>query len=127
MDPRASIKKTDLLLIVGILLLALILSGFFLLKQGPDVGVAALSIDGKIVGTYDLRSAENGFIDLREEYDVPVILEIKDQAIRFYESICPDHLCENYGFISRETETAVCLPNRTVLTIHSQRDNISTE
>ncbi len=122
---RSAIKKSDLFLIGAILLIALIVGAFFLLQRGNNVGVAALSIDGDIVELYDLETEENGFIDLRESYGVPVILEIKNKSIRFYESICPDHICENYGFISRETETAVCLPNRTVLTVYSHQDNIS--
>ncbi len=124
---RSTMKKSDFILIVGILLIALLVGGFFLLQKGDHAGVASLSIDGNIVALYDLSQTENGFIDLREEYGTPVILEVKDQAIRFYESVCPDHICENYGFISRETETAVCLPNRTVLTIHSPNDEIPLE
>ncbi len=122
---RSAIKKSDLLLICVILLVALLTGAFFFIQKGNDVGIAALSIDGKTVELYNLETAENGLIDLRETYGVPVILELKDKSIRFYESVCPDHICENYGFISRETETAVCLPNRTVLTVYSQQDNIS--
>lgn len=122
---RAVMSKKDLLLIGGILLLAVLLGGFFLLKQDSGYGVAALSIDGKIVELYDLGKEENRRIDLSETYGVPVTLEIKDKAICFYESLCPDHICENYGYISREGETAVCMPNRTVLTIYAQSDNIS--
>lgn len=122
---RAVISKKDLLLIGGILLIALVLGVFFLLKQGSDACVAALSIDGTIVETYDLKKEENRLIDLRKSYGVPVVLEIKDGAICFHESVCPDHICENYGFISREGETAVCMPNRTVLTIYAASDIIT--
>ncbi len=121
---RAVMSKKDLLLIVGILLIACLISGFFLLGQEKESGVAALSVDGRIVALYDLRKEENRLIDLRETYGVPVTLEIKDSSICFYESQCPDHICENYGYISREGETAVCMPNRTVLTIYAHSDNI---
>lgn len=123
---RSVMSKKDLLLIGGILLISLLLGGFFLLKQGSGSCVAALSIDGTIVDTYDLNREENQLIDLQESYGVPVVLEIRDGAICFYESVCPDHICENYGFISREGETAVCMPNRTVLTIYAASDNIIT-
>ena len=122
---RAVMSKKDLLLIGGILIIALLLGGFFLLQQGENSGVAALSVDGSVVALYDLEKESDRFIDLQEFCGVPVTLEIQDGAIRFYESLCPDHICENYGFISREGETAVCMPNRTVLTIHSHSDRLS--
>ena len=121
---RAVMSKKDLLLIIILLLIAALMGSFFLLKQDTDSGVAALSIDGSIVALYDLSKEENRFIALSDSYGVPVTLEIKDGSICFYESQCPDHICENYGYISREGETAVCMPNRTVLTIYAQSDNI---
>ena len=122
---RQTTNEKDFLLIAVILLIAAVTGGFFLLKQNSDSAIAALSIDGQMVELYDLNKEEDQLIDLREKYDVPVILEIKDGSIRFRESVCPDHLCENYGYISRVTETAVCMPNRTVLTIYSTQDNIT--
>ena len=121
---RKTAGKKDLLLIFVLLLLSAVMGGFFLL-QDSDHNIAALSIDGRYVELFDLKKEENQLIDLREKYDVPVILEIRDGAICFRESVCPDHLCENYGYISRVTETAVCMPNRTVLTIHSAKDTIA--
>ncbi len=120
---RPTSNKKDLILILALLLIAAIMGGFFLLMS-DDHPVAGLSIEGKLVELYDLSEEKDRLIDLREEYNIPVILEIKDGAIRFRESICPDHLCENYGYISKVTETAVCMPNRTVLTIYSASDNI---
>ena len=36
---------------------------------------------------------------------------------RFIESPCPDHICEGFGWLSAEDQTATCLPARAVLTI----------
>ena len=38
-------------------------------------------------------------------------------AARFIDSPCPDHICESFGWISQEDQTATCLPARAVLTI----------
>lgn len=122
---RTVMSKKDLRLIAGILLFALLIGGFLLLRQSETKGVAALSVDGTIVALYDLEKEPNQLIDLQENYGVPVTLEIREGSISFRESVCPDHICENYGFISREGETAVCMPNQTVLTIHSHSDQIS--
>ena len=40
----------------------------------------------------------------------PIFLEVKDGAIRFYDSQCPDHLCEDFGYISQINNYAVCMP-----------------
>ena len=122
---RAVMSKKDLLLIVGILIIALLFGGFLFLQQDETNGVAALSVNGTIVALYDLEKEPDQLINLQESYGVPVTLEIQDGAIRFLESQCPDHICENYGYISREGETAVCMPNRTVLTVHSHSDRIN--
>ena len=44
-------------------------------------------------------------------------IEVKDGAARFIDSPCPDHICESFGWISQEDQTATCLPARAVLTI----------
>ena len=41
---------------------------------------------------------------------LPVTLEVKDGAIRFINSVCPDHICEGFGFISIVDENATCMP-----------------
>lgn len=122
---RAVMSKNDLLLIVSILIIALLFGGFLFLQQDETNGVAALSVNGTIVALYDLEKEPDQLINLQESYGVPVTLEIQSGAIRFLESQCPDHICENYGYISREGETAVCMPNRTVLTVHSHSDRIN--
>ena len=44
-------------------------------------------------------------------------IQIKDGAARFVDSPCPDHICEGFGWLSNEDQTATCLPARAVLTI----------
>lgn len=124
---RKTASKKDIWLIGGILLMAAALSLLFLLGQKGGGTQAVLSIDGKNVAVYELAAMEDQLIDLNELYGVPVLLEIKDHAICFKESQCPDHICEDYGYISRETESAVCMPNRTVLSIYSVQDRIQIE
>ena len=46
-----------------------------------------------------------------------VHIEVKDGAARFVDSPCPDHICEGYGWLTLEDQTATCLPARAVLTI----------
>lgn len=44
--------------------------------------------------------------------------EVKEGAIRFVDVDCPDHICEDEGFVSLEGQTAVCMPNRVALSIY---------
>ena len=43
-----------------------------------------------------------------------VHIEVKDGAARFVDSPCPDHICEGYGWLSAEDQSATCLPARAV-------------
>ena len=36
---------------------------------------------------------------------------------RFVDAPCPDHICDHYGWLREEDQTATCLPARAVLTI----------
>lgn len=61
-------------------------------------------------------------LDKDASYDVDtgyytVHIEVKDGRARFVDSPCPDHICESFGWLSAEDQTATCLPARAVLTI----------
>lgn len=45
------------------------------------------------------------------------IIEIDGKRMRFIQSKCSDHTCERTGWVERVGETAVCLPNRTLIKI----------
>ena len=70
----------------------------------------------------DNNTTMNLPLDMDETYDVDtgyytVHIQIKDGAARFVDSPCPDHICEGFGWLSNEDQTATCLPARAVLTI----------
>ena len=50
-----------------------------------------------------------------------VTLEVKDGRIRFIDSKCPDHLCEGFGFIQHEDESAICMPAGVAVLITDER------
>ena len=65
-----------------------------------------------------VRSAHSSGSKLRAELIyLTVHIEVKDGAARFVDSPCPDHICESFGWLSNEDQTATCLPARAVLTI----------
>ena len=60
--------------------------------------------------------AKNGIYDVDTGY-YTVHIEVQDGAARFVDSPCPDHICEHFGWLREENQTATCLPARAVLTI----------
>ena len=70
----------------------------------------------------DANTVQKFSLDKDATYDVDtgyytVHIEVKDGAARFVDSPCPDHICEGYGWLSAEDQSATCLPARAVLTI----------
>ena len=83
---------------------------------GADYVFADLTDSGNSLSTMNLP------LDVDDTYDVDtgyytVHIQIKDGAARFVDSPCPDHICEGFGWLSNEDQTATCLPARAVLTI----------
>ena len=99
------IKKRDLIVLVALLLLA---GGLALFYATRSAGVkATVTVEGGKTRQIDLSQDEIYQID---DAALPVTLEVKDGAIRFINSQCPDHLCEGFGFICNEGEYAICMP-----------------
>ena len=70
----------------------------------------------------DANTVQRISLDKDAVYDIDtgyltVHIEVKDGAARFIDSPCPDHICESFGWISQEDQTATCLPARAVLTV----------
>ena len=42
--------------------------------------------------------------------DYIVHLQVKDGAIAFLDSQCPDHVCEQFGWLSEQDAWAACVP-----------------
>lgn len=102
-------KKLDInkILIGGLLVISLALLGFrHLTAEKGDCAMVA--IDGSTV-TYEI-DLDTDFVHTINEGKFVVTLEVKDGAIRFINSQCPDHLCEGFGFIKDEDDMAVCMP-----------------
>ena len=109
--------KKNLIFTAAVLLAAAALGCYYLVRQAdrPDK-VAHL-----VYGTLERAQTDS---DLREDADYSfqsngyeIHLQVRDGAIAFVDSPCPDHVCEGYGWLTLEDQTATCLPARAVLTI----------
>lgn len=109
------IKKNDIILIGGILLisLAVILIINFTKTEGSNLIV---TIDGEKYDTFELNKdtifTVNG---LNGEWNT---FEIKDGNVNMLDASCPDKLCvKDFKDIHYNHESIVCLPNKVVLEI----------
>ncbi|RPF43150.1 hypothetical protein EDD70_2110 [Hydrogenoanaerobacterium saccharovorans] len=116
-EKKLKFKKNDFILLGVLLVAALAVAAFYFIGSNNDHPIAVISVDGKNIMKVDLAKAEDKTFSLDKKSGLPVSFEIRDHKIRFVDVNCPDHVCENVGFISRSGESAVCLPNKTALVI----------
>ena len=109
--------KKNLIFTAAVLLAAAALGGYYLVRQAnrPDK-VAHL-----VYGTLERAQTD---IDLREDADYSfqsngyeIHLQVRDGAIAFVDSPCPDHVCEDFGWLSRPGQWACCVPAGVFVTI----------
>ena len=90
---------------------------FFLRSSRP--GSAKLEAEltyGDANTVLPISLAKDAVYDVDTGY-LTVHIQVQDGAARFMDSPCPDHICENYGWLREEDQSATCLPARAVLTI----------
>ncbi len=85
-------------------------------NRDPKAQLAAQLIYGSENTVLDISLDKDAVYDVDTGY-LTVHIEVADGAARFVDSPCPDHICENYGWLSVEDQSATCLPARAVLTI----------
>ncbi len=108
-DGGFRLKKTDLLLLAGLLLLSAVC--FFAYRfLAADAGTAVvIAVDGVAVGEYSLY--ENRIITI-EGTNGTDVLEIKDGYASMLSAECPDGICVKHSPVNRSGESIICLPNR---------------
>ena len=106
--------KNDILLIAVLLLAALLAWGILRLTRRQG-GEAVVTVGGETVAVLPLsRDTE---ITVGEAQGFRNVIEIRDGKVRVREADCPDRLCVRQGWISREGESAVCLPHKLVVAV----------
>lgn len=117
MADRRFVKKTDVLIIISAL--ALGAAAYMLANSGAKSSRAEVLHNNTVIKVIDLDHdgtyAANGFEN--------VTFEVKNGAVRFSHSDCPDKICVKTGFIKNKGQSAVCLPNRLTLRITGDSDN----
>ncbi|MBR5065912.1 MAG: NusG domain II-containing protein [Oscillospiraceae bacterium] len=109
---RSVFRKKDIVIIAALLFTAL--AAFLLPKLfRPHGAEASVIYDGTEIMRISLDS--DGIYTAQG--DLLATFEVSGGRIRFVNSLCPDKLCEGFGWISLKGETAVCMPAKLALII----------
>ncbi len=104
-------RKFDLFLIFGILLIALVI---WLITAQENGQTAIVRVDDQIVHTLPLdKDTTVSVTGHGHHLDVAV----KDHAVFVVAADCPDGLCRNTGAIVRQGQVIVCLPAHCSITV----------
>lgn len=119
---RRFVDKKTVLLLGALVLLALGALAALRLRPRPAGGQARLTFAGGATYTIPLGQ------DARLSFDdgvLPVTVQVANGRVRFVDSVCPDHLCEGFGWLFRQGQTAICLPAGAFLEIFTdEREKI---
>ncbi len=107
------IKKGDIFLSIGIIILAVaLLVSFFAVKtEGKRV---VITVDGEAYGEYSLL--QNQEIEVESELGRNTVI-IKDGSVSVAAADCPDKYCVRHVAVNETGETVVCLPHRMVVEV----------
>ena len=116
-------NKSDLKLIIGLLLITLIAILFINTRDNNNPKEALVYYENNLVLTIDLS------IEKAKEYKVEgfngeVLIESKDGKVRVIDEISPLHICSYQGWIKSAPAVIVCLPNKIVIKVIDKENKI---
>jgi hypothetical protein len=107
---RPLLRKRDIWIFAGLIVFAILLH---VLIRGAEGAYGQISIDGQAVLTVDLSGDTQFALESKPE----IRFAVRDGAIAFTESNCPDKICIRSGFLRHTGQRAACLPNRVSLSV----------
>ncbi|MFA9380286.1 MAG: NusG domain II-containing protein [Acetanaerobacterium sp.] len=115
-NERRFFQKSDLLIIVGILVLTGLLALWAGAALRTDSAVAQIYVDGALWREIELSKVEQTeIIDI--DAALHVRIEVSPGSIRFLESECRDKICVKTGALTQPPDYAACLPARVAIKI----------
>ena len=122
MDDKNILKRRKkeiiaVLILVLIAVVSFVCIRFFVEGEGKYVKVY---VNEKLTKTFDLTKDREYFIETKFGYN---LLIIKNERARILDADCPNKICVNKGYISKNGESIICLPHHVVVTVESSEDN----
>lgn len=103
-------KKRDWLF--ALLLVAIFLILFLIIRGGETGEYITVSVDGKVIGSYALTGKEQ----VIEIGDSNVLTIINNEGY-MSNALCPDKICIERGRVSKSGEEIICMPNRVIVRV----------
>jgi len=119
----ANFKKTDLILIISILIISLTCLIIWIVSSYTYKGnlYANVYYHDECVYSHNIKEDDIFEIDGDNSH---MIIEIKDSKVRVKESGCPEQICVNTGYIKRKTQTITCAPNDVYVKIGTKKKKV---
>lgn len=120
MEKRKFFKKSDVIIIIAVILIGILLIWLMPSAKGS---YAMIIYNGREIDRLPLD------IDCvyRPEVNENVEIEVKNGQVHFLHSDCPDKICVNTGWLDKSGQSAVCLPNRLSVTVSGGKSKIEGE
>ena len=104
------------LILVLIAVVSFVCIRFFVEGKGKYVKVY---VNNKLTKTFDLNKDREYFIETKVGYN---LLIIKNNKVRILDADCPNKICVDKGYISKNEESIICLPHHVVVTVESDEE-----
>ena len=118
-NPEGKRVKNDIIFITLLLVAAAVgMFYLFVLREGGDT--VRVTVDGELFGVYPL--SENIAEDIHTDGEGLNRLVIEDGKAKIVSATCPDGICVAHSPIYRNGESIVCLPNKVVVTVVTEKD-----
>lgn len=108
-------NRTDFKLIFIILFISIL--SLILLKNN-DLKIAHVYYENNLILKLPLNKNKIYTVD---GFNGMVVIEVKDNKVRIIDEISPLNICSKMGFIKESYETLICLPNKIIVTIESNK------
>ncbi|HBE9332790.1 TPA: NusG domain II-containing protein [Clostridioides difficile] len=117
-------KKKDILLILGILVVITACYGIINVINSKNAGNIEIYVDNKLYKTVSINAKEEFKIENRGGDN---IVKIHDKGVEIVDASCPDKVCVHTGFINKPSQSIVCIPNRVSIKINTNEKNDNQE
>ena len=115
------IKKADIFVSIGLLVLSFLMATFFSSFNTKNTGqYIRIEHNSKLVGEYPLNEDKEIVLEDPGQYNKVVI---KNGKAYMKEANCRDQICVHMKEINVDGETIVCLPNRVYIEVVDKSDN----
>lgn len=128
MMKKLELKKLDIIIVAVLLVLSIIPSVYLMLfKSNNENSNIVIRIDGELIKSIPLKNENKSNIHEFNFNNNIGYVEVKNGRVRMLEmdrEICPDAICSETGWIENSYESIVCLPNRIIVTIEGNNDEV---